>query len=203
MTPRSDASRSEQLAQQLDAQLRSASAKLLDPMDIPLSWTRRQLEDYETKRAVLVAQLQTVGLAQYALRKVEPKIATLTKWRDHLVAWQKELAAQLEAHPAEQALHPHEMAMREKLQLSLKRIRVGMDLRSPESECMYANLPLDDLMRDAGYVPRDLVARAEGDAWHGSLSYVEPMLSELIAQRDDAVVRLNKVEEALAAAVGT
>jgi hypothetical protein len=46
-------------------------------------------------------------------------------------------------------------------------------------------------MAAAGYIPRDLVARAQGEAWFGSLPEVEPRLAELRRRRDEAQQRLN------------
>jgi hypothetical protein len=164
-------------------------AALPDEQDIPLSWTRRQLDDLRQKRCVLDARLTTARRATSTLAEVGPQIATLTKWRDHLAAWRATLCDRLVAlAPAHTA---PEFGQRQTLELSITRIDQGLDL-GPSGNCAYGHLPLDDLMRDAGYVPRDLVARAQGEAWLGCMPDVERRIAELQKRHDDAQARLTE-----------
>jgi hypothetical protein len=137
-----------------------------------------------------MALVQTIRAARITLAEVAPKIAFDTRWRDFLVAARQTCCDGLLACPP-RARTDMERATQEKWEFSIKRIDRGLNLGT-NGECHYANLPLDDLMRDAGYVPRDLVSRAQGDAWYGTLPTVERRLKELIAKRDDAQTRLDR-----------
>jgi hypothetical protein len=162
--------RLEQLNQQL--------AALPDPLDVP----PRQYIDVETKRSRLLAQIQTIGMAQATLADVDPKVAELEKWRDHLVSWRKALCDELLACPRTEA------GRLRCLELSVIRIDRGLDFMN---EAYPARLPVDDLMAAAGYVPHDAVARAHGDAWLGPMPSVEQRLRELHARQADARTRLH------------
>jgi hypothetical protein len=156
-------------------QIEQEIAAMPDPLDVP----PRQLDQYQTRRAMLQARAQTIRLAESTLADVNPEIAKLTKWHEHLMTWRTTLCDRLMACP------PHKQSG---LKLSLLRVDRGLDLMS---DLLPANLPLDDLMREAGYVPKDPAARARGDAWLGSLPYVEHRLSELVTRRDDTQARLD------------
>jgi len=156
-------------------QLEQELAALPDPLDIP----PRQVEQYETRRSMLRARAQTIRVATGTLADVEPRLLELEKWHGHLVSWRKTLCNQL------LACLPHQQYA---LKLSILRIDRGLDLMG---EGFPSNLPLDDLMRDAGYVPSSPVARANGEAWLGSMPRVEERLKELRRQRDDAQARLD------------
>jgi hypothetical protein len=156
-------------------QLEHALAALPDPLDVP----PRQFDEVETRRSALRACIYTIRSAKSELADVDPQLAAFTKWHDHLVSWRKTLCDQLVACPPQARIG---------IELSIKRIDRGLDLMG---ELLPGNLPLDDLMRDAGYVPRDAVARAHGEAWLGTLPYVEQRLAELQRRRDDTQARLN------------
>jgi hypothetical protein len=156
-------------------QLCAERASMPDPLDVP----PRQLADYEAKADTLDARILTIQIAQSILAEVDPLLATYTKWRDHLVSWRKTLCDELLACPA---------IKQRGLELSIQRIDWGLDF---VNEMLPANLPLDDLMREAGYVPRDAVARANGEAWLGSMPAVEERLKALQARHDDARERLD------------
>jgi hypothetical protein len=115
------------------------------------------------------------------LKSVEPKIVTLTTWHDHLVAWRAELSERLSTCDA---------STKHAIELSIRRIDYGLDFMN---QAYPANLPLDDLMRDAGHIPCDAFARASGDQWFGTLPVVTQRLQELIAKRDEAQRMLDHV----------
>jgi hypothetical protein len=164
-------------------------AALPDEQDVPLSWTRRQLDDLRQKRGVLEGRLATARKAVSTLAEVAPQIASLTKWRDLLVAWRKTLNDELLALPP--ARTGPALGRRQTLELSIARIDQDLDL-GPSGNCVYANLPLDDLMREAGYAARDLLARARGENWLCCMPDAERRIAELQQRRDDAQQRLTE-----------
>jgi len=157
--------------------------------DVPLSWTQRQLDDLRQQQGTLMNRIQVAHRSVGILAEVDPQIAALIKWRDHLVRWRQLLCDRLAALPPPRT--GPELGERQKLEMSIQRIDYGLDL-GPAGSCMYGNIPLDDLMREAGYVPRDAVARADGEAWFGTLPSAEWRLKELQARHDDAKCRLDE-----------
>mgnify|MGYP001591526214 CR=1 FL=1 len=168
-------------------QLQAELAALLDPLDIPRSWITRQLNDYEERRRILSARIAAYRAATSTLAEVDPQIAPLKKWHGHQVAWRKTLCDRLLALPA-RLRDPVQLALQQSLRLSIIRIDRGLDFMN---DMLPANLPLDDLMREAGYVPRDPVARAHGEAWFGCLPDVERRLRDLQKRRDAAQADLD------------
>ena len=128
-----------------------------DPRDVPNSY--RAQEDDGRKRSSLLNALQTIRLSRATLAEVEPQIATYERWHTHLVTWRQTLLTTLEATPANDARTYG-------LELSIRRIDVGLNL---QDEAYPAHLPLDTLMHEAGYIPRDAITRANGEAWYGTL----------------------------------
>ena len=159
-------------------QLQLELAALPDPLDIP----PRRSEEYETRRSVLRARIETIRRASATLADVGPEIATLTGWHDFLDASRETLCAQLLALASgDQRQHG--------VKLSIMQIDRGLDFRN---EGYPASLPLDDLLSAAGYASsRGTLARTCGEAWRGSLPEVEHRLAELQARRDDAQRRLD------------
>lgn len=156
-------------------QLIAERAAMPDPFDL----SPRQYPDFEAKRSALDGRINTSRHSATTLAEVDPLIAMYTKWRDHLVAWRKTLSEQLATCPP---------IKQQSLKLSIQRIDWGLDLMG---QALPASLPLDVLMAEAGYVPRDQVARANGDAWLGTLPEVEERLKRLQQRHDDATARLN------------
>jgi hypothetical protein len=126
------------------------------------------------------ARLTQANLALDRLAEIEPELAAFEKWHGHLIEWRQILSDRL--------LTGAVTAM-QGLTLSIKRIDRDLDFMN---EAFPANMPLDDLMREAGYVPRDSVARAAGDAWLGSIPRAELRLAELRQQRDQAQRQLDQ-----------
>jgi hypothetical protein len=169
-------------AQEALNRLEQERAAMLDPLDIPGSWTRRELYAYEDRRSRLTSLVARARAAVLTLAKVEPQWGTLTNWRDHLVDWRARLSDELLADEPRNT-DPKAQVRINGLKLSIIRIDRGLDL---VHDMLPANLRLDDLMREAGYIPHDAVARAHGEAWHGSLPDVQARLKELERRRADA-----------------
>jgi len=140
-------------------------------LDNTTDWQRRQ---------TLLARLGMAGLAIDILADINPELEALTKWHAHLVEWRQILSDRLLAGA------PNAM---QGLAWSIKRIDHDLDFLN---EGFPANMPIDDLMREAGYVPRDSVSRAHGDAWLGPLPKVESRLVELQKRRDQAQADLDE-----------
>lgn len=128
--------------------------------------------DWQEKET-LRARLFQANLAIDHLAEIEPELAAYEKWYGHLTEWRQILTDQLLVGASN---------TRQALTWSIKRIDQDLDLLNEG----YPALPLDDLMREAGYVPRDPVARAHGDAWLGSMPRVQLRLAELRKRRDEA-----------------
>jgi len=163
------------------AELQQALTDLGDPGDVLLTYNAQA--EFARKQSILMNAQRVIRESRSILAEVEPLIATLTTWRDHLVTWRQTLEEQLAATGPQDR-------RRYGLELSVERIDRGLDL---VNEAYPANIVLDDLMREAGYQPRDLVARANGECWLGTLAYTEQRLRELRPRRDDARDRLDAV----------
>jgi hypothetical protein len=168
------------------AQLTRDLAALGDPGDVLLTYNAQAR--FAREQSWLQGRISTLRASVRTLAEVEPQIATLTTWRDHLIEWRRILSEELAALPVSNA--PPLFARYQALTWSLQRIDRGLDFMN---ELLPANLPLDDLMRASGYIPRDLVARAHGECWLGTLPQTEHRLTALIARRDDAQTRLEQV----------
>jgi hypothetical protein len=142
------------------------------PFDYHAAETRRKLE----------ARIVTARAARDTLTEVGPRLAEYEKWHAHLIDWREKLCNQLLEHAG-----PRD-TQRNLFTLSIRRIDRGLDLMN---ECYPVRLPLDDLMKESGYAPTDLIDRANGGAWLGSLPYVEQRLRDLQKQRDQEQARLN------------
>jgi hypothetical protein len=164
-------------------------AAMLHPLDLPRSWSTREVQTYEDRRRTLVRTIGQVHTWTATVAELTPQIDALTKWRDFLIPARQKLGDEL-LTPADNPRDPVYRARVHALKLSITRIDRGLDLLG---EMLPANLPLDDLMREAGYIPRDAVARAHGDAWLGTLPDTERRLRELTQKRDDAQARLDFV----------
>lgn len=174
-------------AQAALASLRSQLAEMLDPLDFPRSWTQRQVIEYEERRRWFTARENVAYNAMPVIAECEPKIVVYTRWRDHQIVWRGQLSERLVAIPTD--THDRaELGLQRLLRLSIARIDRNLDFMN---DILPAHLPLDDLMAEAGYVPRDLIARAAGEAWLGCLPEVEHRLAQLIARRDAAQRQLD------------
>ncbi len=149
--------------------------------DVPNTYNN--MAEYARKQSALMGKIRTASTSLSTLAEVEPKISDLTKWRDHEIDWRQTCLAKLET------LDPKD-PKRYGWELSLRRIEFGLDFMN---EALPARLPLDDLMAASGFVPADPVARAQGDAWYGSLPEVEHRLRDLEARAADARLRLRFV----------
>jgi hypothetical protein len=168
-------------------QLEQDLAGMLSPLDIPRSWSFRELNEYETRRAVLTVRIRTIRSCTTTLAEVDPQLRTLTTWRDHLTTWRKTLLDRLEALPP--ARTGPELGAQQNLKRSILQIDRGLDFRNG---AFPVNLPLDDLMRADGLEsPRGTLVSTCGEAWRGSMPLVEQRLAQLQQQHNDAQQQLD------------
>jgi hypothetical protein len=160
---------------------------MLDPQDIPFSWTPRQLEAYEMRRSWFRAKIQDATNAMQTLANVEPKIAADEKWRLDLNTWRPILARELVD------LKGPDRGRAMNLTWSLQCIDRGIRVLE-DSGWQLETTRLGELMRQSGYVqsaPEPGTNQILGKlGWFGSLPDVERRLQELAKERADAQVRL-------------
>jgi hypothetical protein len=76
--------------------LRREREAMLDPLDVPRTWTQRQLDAYEERRLALDAHINALRLASGKLRSVEGRLGRWIPARDRLVTAVATLTTQLE-----------------------------------------------------------------------------------------------------------
>jgi hypothetical protein len=171
------------------ARLEAELSAMLDPLDVPFSWTQRERDAHEAKRQQLLARIETVRRASATLADVEPRLDLLTTWHQQLTAWRAALVKELLTIDDKVLLGKHI-----NLTISIRAIDRGRAVVD-DTGWSLSTLRLGELMRDAGYresAPTE--GRATGDLpWHGALPDVERKLRELTQRRDDARRRLDAV----------
>jgi hypothetical protein len=133
------------------------------------------------REQLLMVRISAIRGAKDTLAELEPKIAELTRWRDYLMAWRADLCARLLACPEQQRGRPG-MDREDQLKLSISNIDHGCE---SHGYLVILGQPLADLMRAAGYVPRE----GELSVWSGgfgSLVATNDRLEVLQRQRDAA-----------------
>jgi hypothetical protein len=85
--------------QEILAQLQRARDAMLDPLDIPRTWTERQAEAYERCRASLDAHAQAIHVSMNSINKPTARLATAIAARDRLLAIQATLEQQIADAP--------------------------------------------------------------------------------------------------------
>jgi len=170
-------------------EMQAELAAMLDPQDIPRSWTPRELEAYETRRRTLQSYIRIIQNATAKLAEHEPEIAALTLWRDHMVAWRQTLGDRLLASPQRPGTRAAEDIVLG-LKLSIQAIDRNLDW---DGVVMPTHFPLHELMRQAGYE-----TGYPGPSWRGCLPAAERRLAELQKRRDDAQHQLAQVTAAIA-----
>ena len=169
------------------AALRAERDSMLNPLDIPGSWTPRQKEAYEYTRAVLRARISTIEMALPELDKVNPKIAAEQDWLAKLHGWRRPLADEFLALPKRDV-------RQDNYRLSITCIDRGVQYIVGSGYGL-ETLRLGELMRQSGYqeLPPD-PGRVWGTLpWFGSIPECEYRLRELTKRRDDAQMRIDGV----------
>jgi hypothetical protein len=152
----------------IDARL----AELGDPADV-LNTPRAQAE-FAAQQSTLRNRASVIRNQRDLLAEIEPQVDRFSRFVDLQREWLTASAEKIAA------LAPGDRS-RYGWQLSVRWIERGLDF---EHEALPARLPVEDLMRDAGY------ARAD---WLGPLPYCEARLRELQARAADARLRLQWV----------
>ena len=144
---------------------------MLDPLDIPRSWTGRELNDYEAKRAARSARIDRARSASAELADLTPKLAPEEKWRDLLTTLRSKFCADL------RAVEPNDRAtweLQQGLTLSISNIDRGCSYWPNGAPGVSA--PLAAAIQAAGYLPP---AGTFGVAWFGCLSDMEDRIADL------------------------
>jgi hypothetical protein len=183
------------------AELReSAQAELnemLDPLDIPGSWTPRERERYATKRAVLQARIWTIDNSNRTLAEVATKIDADVRSLVDVESCRQMLCDELLALPAlGRYSTTKEQGTRRNLELSIAICDRGRRA-ADDSGWALETLKIGDLLRALKYVAAPPTeGRAFGLlAWPGSIGEIQRRLKELEAKRADAQARLDAVLE--------
>lgn len=174
----------------IDAALSAITRELsgmLDPLDIPTSWSARQLDAYEHRRGALRQRAHTIRSSWPSYCETLHGIAGLTAWRDQLKTWRARLEAELAQIPKQAGakgdvfidLSPVDLGRRQNLELSILTIDEGQRHRDLET------LRLAALMVESGFTATDpLDGAAVGRLpWHGDMRNTERRLAELDENR--------------------
>src|SRR5688572_12697598 len=101
-------------------------AAMLDPLDIPRSWTTRELDAYETRRRVLAANIRSATLAETDIAELTPQVALLSAWCGQAREWLTTFEERLAACPERPATRAEEYE-RLGLDISIRCLRHGFD----------------------------------------------------------------------------
>jgi len=147
--------------------------------------------DLRLKAHILDARITAARNETSTLAELDPKIADLTTWRDHLIAWRETLCAALLGCP-QRPRTDHDAGVLQNLKLSIMTVDRGRGVFDGSGYAL-ETLRLGALIREAGYVEAPPV---EGQAvgrlpWFGSLPEVEQRLHDLQKRRDEAQARLD------------
>jgi hypothetical protein len=175
-------------------QLEAERAAMLDPLDIPGTWTPRQRETYETQRCILDNRIREARTDLATLADLEPRDAFDTKWVVDLTAIRQQVGDELLSAPT----RPRDDLARGRilnLELSIRTIDSGR-LASEHSGFCLETLRVGQLLRERGYresAPVENQVRGVLE-WHGCVPEVEARMAE-------RRVRLNDARQQLAAAL--
>ncbi|HLG58254.1 MAG TPA: hypothetical protein VI485_23115 [Vicinamibacterales bacterium] len=161
---------------------------MLDPLDVPRSWSDRELNAYEEKRALLRQRVNTLSNEGPLLLSLETQLREATVWKDRLVEWQGKLQKELESLPR----HQHQTHS-QNLLLSIG-VVLGSKKRPEDYAYMIETLRLGALMRLSGFTES---AARSGEVmgrlpWLGSLGEVENRIKDLTPRRDTAKRRIDE-----------
>jgi hypothetical protein len=173
------------------AGLLNEQAALLQPGDIPSSWTPREHDTYEQKRQLLAYRIRGIQESVPMLAAIEPQLAADAEWHERLDRWRKKLADELLSLPnpiraAEDRGRLHN------LRLSISVIDRGLDVLAG-SMYMLVTLRLGVLMQEDGFVPTPATdGRAYGELrWLGSQPEVSARIEKLLQRQFQAQSRLD------------
>ena len=170
---------------ELLADLRRQHAALGEPGDV-LN-TDNAHARYWGRRSALEGCMRVLDASRRTLAEVEPQIAEQEAWLEFLTRSRQTLGDDLAAiDPA--ARDNKTLGRADALKLSIRQIDRGIDFRN---ELCPVWLPLDDLLREAGYQDAGTLASTVGAAWRGSLPRVNHRLAELRKRRDQTRGALN------------
>jgi hypothetical protein len=151
--------------------------------------TERELEAFYGKRAALDARIFTLRNAPNDIEKLDPQIAAIKKWCDHLTAWRTEFTKRIAALPA--SADSRTRAQEQEvagLTAAIKNIDFG---------CRYSNEwaviagPLRERIM-AAYTPTwDMPTLDPWAVGYGPLPTAQQRLAELTKRRDEAQARLD------------
>ena len=174
------------------AQLEKELAGMLDQLDIPKTWTGRQVNDYETRRAVLSGRIHTIRTSTQALAQITPSIAADEQWLGDLTTWRKTLETELKAMPLTR--DEKQVAVQQNHVTCIRIIEFGLRCDGEYTRSM-ETLRLGDLMRASGYVqapPQAGTSQVFGPLpWYGSHADVKHRLEDLRIERDEMQARLD------------
>ena len=162
---------------------------MLDPLDIPLSWTGRELERYEMRRAELTQRLSTIRNTSTALSELSHERVGLVAWRDRLVQWEQTLQEELAT--LQRPLTEVDLGRRQNVEMSLRAIS---DAGTAGLQRDIETLRIGVLMQESGLSP---APPAEGQVvgrlpWFGSLPRTELRIAELDASMAIEQVHLDE-----------
>lgn len=170
------------------AAVREELKRMPSLLDLPASWTRRQIDEHETRRMTLDNNARRIQSELERLIEHDTQLRPLEEWREHLLAWRRTLADELSALPAPKS--PREQGVIQNYTLSLRAID---DAFRPDTGYALQSLRLGALMAAAGFVadtPAD--GQMFGNlAWHGSLPNTDYRIADLTKRRAETQGHLN------------
>jgi hypothetical protein len=166
-------------------------SEMLDPLDIPRSWTDRQLNDYESKRARLAGRISVIQQQAPLLASLDAEIAQQAEWRAQISKWRDVVVHELRQLGIVRT--PEQQGLQQNLRYSLAVLDSGNGFLD-ETGYSLETLRLGALMRSDGFaeaLPRN-GERFGRLPWFGALRETELRINELTERRDTAKRRLDE-----------
>jgi hypothetical protein len=160
---------------------------MLDPLDIPRSWTPRELDTYEERRALLQRRISNVELARRSQAEAEAHIAELTPQREDLSTIRVECVDELAACSQNDTHDRSVQRNIDALKKSILAIDGQLDVYG-RMVMLPAPFPVFEKLKARGYLATD--------GWNpmrGSLPALEAKLEQLQKKRDDAQAVIDSV----------
>jgi hypothetical protein len=156
-------------------------ATRVDPLDLPLSTTRREADAYAAQTAELDRRIGAARSAQATLANLVPRLEPYEKWRGLEVQWLDQFANEM---PPVDDRDRAAVERRQALALSIINIRSGCSYWPTGAPQL--GKPLAEAIAAAGYTESE----RPGPAWFGSLPEVEHRIADLRERIDAAQAQL-------------
>jgi hypothetical protein len=160
-------------------------------IDLPGTWSARQVDAHEQKRAELAQRIRVACVASSTLRETQGQFDAETEWQKNLVLWREQLCTQLMDAPPRSS---REVGLLQNLKLSILAIDRGSQVFQSSGYSIESS-KLGECMRASGYAaspPLDEYQIFGVLPWFGSMAEVGDRLELLTRRRKEAQTQLTE-----------